>query len=106
MIDRPQGLWFEFVEAPPFARFRAKYLNDDEFTELQLYLAAHPEAGDLVPGAGGIRKLRWRDPRPARESAADCELFTIAFSRTRKFGCCPCTTKTKQRTSQKTKGTP
>lgn len=61
MIDPPRVPWFEFLEAPPFARYRENYLNDDGFTELQLYLAAHPEAGDLVPGAGGIRKLRWRD---------------------------------------------
>jgi hypothetical protein len=55
--------WFEFVEAPAFARFREEYLDDDGFSELQRYLARNPEAGDIVPGAGGIRKLRWKDPR-------------------------------------------
>ena len=52
---------FQFVEAPAFMRFRDEYLDDDGFAELQRYLAKNPEAGDMVPGAGGIRKLRWKD---------------------------------------------
>ena len=36
-----------------------KYLNDDEFTVFQHYLAAHPDAGDVIPRSGGCRKLRW-----------------------------------------------
>ncbi len=36
-------------------------VDDDGFAELQRYLAKNPEAGDMVPGAGGIRKLRWKD---------------------------------------------
>jgi len=54
---------FQFVEAPAFSRYREDYLDDEGFTDLQLGLARNPEAGDLVPGAGGIRKLRWKDPR-------------------------------------------
>ena len=62
MIDEsaPAAL-FQFVEAPAFMRFREEYLDDDGFAELQRYLANNPEAGDMVPGAGGIRKLRWKD---------------------------------------------
>lgn len=56
-----QTVWFQFVEAPPFARYRQDYLDDDEFSELQEYLVKNPEAGDMIPGAGGIRKLRWKD---------------------------------------------
>jgi len=54
---------FQFVEAPAFSRHRDDYLDDEGFAELQLSLATSPEAGDLIPGAGGIRKLRWKDPR-------------------------------------------
>jgi hypothetical protein len=38
------------------------YLGDDEYQELQNRLAASPELGDLMPGTGGFRKLRWTDP--------------------------------------------
>src|ERR1035438_72384 len=58
---RPNGL--QFVEAPAFSRYREDYLDDEGFRELQRDLANNPEQGDLIPGAGGIRKLRWRDVR-------------------------------------------
>lgn len=35
------------------------YLDDDEYRELQQFLIQHPEAGTLVPGSGGVRKIRW-----------------------------------------------
>lgn len=48
-----------FIELQPFATVRDKYLNDDEFTAFQHYLAANPDAGDVIPRSGGCRKLRW-----------------------------------------------
>jgi hypothetical protein len=53
----------EFVEAPAFTRHVSDYLGDDEYQALQNQLAANPEVGDLMPGTGGFRKLRWTDPR-------------------------------------------
>jgi hypothetical protein len=50
---------FVFVELNPFAAVRDKYLSDDEFVALQLYLMEHPEDGDVIPYSGGCRKLRW-----------------------------------------------
>src|ERR1700692_875960 len=56
----------EFFEAPAFARYVSGYLTDDEYRELQNRLAAAPEHGDVIPGTGGFRKLRWIDPRRGR----------------------------------------
>lgn len=53
----------EFLEAPAFTRYVSGYLKDDEYRELQNRLAAAPEHGDVIPGTGGFRKLRWTDPR-------------------------------------------
>jgi hypothetical protein len=53
----------EFVEAPAFTRHVHGYLSDDEYAALQQFLAAHPEAGTVMPGTGGFRKLRWGDER-------------------------------------------
>lgn len=50
---------FTFIELHPFAAVRDKYLNDDEFAALQLYLAKHPDEGDVIPHSDGCRKLRW-----------------------------------------------
>ncbi|HEV3307513.1 MAG TPA: hypothetical protein VGZ91_13830 [Candidatus Sulfotelmatobacter sp.] len=53
----------EFIEAPAFTRYLADYLNDEAYKELQAKLAANPQLGDLMPGTGGFRKLRWADVR-------------------------------------------
>ena len=50
---------FEFIEAPGFTRILERYLDDDEYAKLQSYLNEHPESGVVVPGSGGVRKLRW-----------------------------------------------
>jgi mRNA-degrading endonuclease RelE of RelBE toxin-antitoxin system len=53
----------EFFEAPIFTQFQREYLDDDEYRKLQQLLGVNPELGDLMPGTGGFRKLRWADPR-------------------------------------------
>ncbi len=53
----------EFIEAPTFTRHLPDYLNDDVYRGLQAKLAANPDLGDLMPGTGGFRKLRWADAR-------------------------------------------
>jgi hypothetical protein len=50
---------YTFIESSAFARVRPIYLDDDEFAELQQYLMQKPEAGQVIPGSGGVRKLRW-----------------------------------------------
>lgn len=50
---------FTFIELEPFVRVRAQLLDDDEFARLQLHLIAQPEAGNVIPGSDGCRKLRW-----------------------------------------------
>lgn len=52
-----------FVELPAFAKYRSEYLEDEGFRELQNALMANPEAGDVLEGTGGLRKLRQADPR-------------------------------------------
>jgi len=52
-----------FVELPPFERHRKNYFDDDTFLGLQRLLMLDPEAGDLIPGTGGLRKLRFGDER-------------------------------------------
>jgi len=52
-----------FVELPAFARCRAEYLDDEGLHALQTALLENPEAGDVIEGTGGLRKLRRADPR-------------------------------------------
>jgi hypothetical protein len=52
-----------FVELPAFQRWRPEYLDDVLFAALQAELQKNPEAGALIPGAGGLRKMRFGDAR-------------------------------------------
>ena len=53
---------FTFIESSPFERVCPVYLDDDEYAELQQFMMQNPEAGQVVPGSGGVRKLRWARP--------------------------------------------
>lgn len=48
-----------FIETALFTKYLQDYLNDDEYRQLQNFLIEQPEAGDLIQGTGGLRKLRW-----------------------------------------------
>ena len=52
-----------FVELPAFTRYRTDYLDDEQFRGLQVAMMKNPEAGDVIEGTGGLRKLRHGDPR-------------------------------------------
>ena len=48
-----------FVETKLFTRLVHEYLSDEEYSQLQLALIANPEVGSVIPGSGGVRKMRW-----------------------------------------------
>ncbi len=48
-----------FVETPVFTKEVCHLLADDEYRALQLALLFRPEQGAVIPGSGGLRKLRW-----------------------------------------------
>jgi hypothetical protein len=49
----------EFVETPLFTKLVYEYLSDEEYSALQWALTLRPDAGSVIPGSGGIRKMRW-----------------------------------------------
>jgi mRNA-degrading endonuclease RelE of RelBE toxin-antitoxin system len=52
-----------FIELPAFERFRRGYLDDEEFRSFQTMLMTAPEAGKVIEGTGGLRKIRYSDSR-------------------------------------------
>src|SRR5450759_4722377 len=50
---------YSFIETKLFSRLVVEHLTDEEYSKLQDSLIENPEAGDLIPGSGGVRKLRW-----------------------------------------------
>lgn len=53
---------FSFIETRLFTRLVQDYLTDEEYRELQAVLIDKPEIGNIIPGSGGVRKVRWRAP--------------------------------------------
>lgn len=47
------------IETPTFQRLWPAYWTEDERAEFAAYLAQTPEAGNVVKGSGGVRKVRW-----------------------------------------------
>ncbi len=48
-----------FVETKLFSRLVGEYMADDEYASMQQALVTNPKRGAVVPGTGGVRKLRW-----------------------------------------------
>ena len=53
------GKLITVAETPLFARQAEAVWDDDERTEFVAFIAANPEAGDVIAGTGGVRKVRW-----------------------------------------------
>ena len=49
----------EFIETNVFSRMIGRFLSEEEFRQLQLALIIQPGIGQIIPGSGGLRKLRW-----------------------------------------------
>lgn len=50
---------FSFIETRLFSKLVLEYLSDEEYGSLQQALIKDPDAGPVIPGSGGVRKLRW-----------------------------------------------
>ena len=55
----PETRPISVVETHEFLSATKKLMDDAERAELVLYLAYNPTAGDVIPGSGGVRKVRW-----------------------------------------------
>jgi hypothetical protein len=51
-----------FVETKLFSRLADEYLGEEGLLALQVHLLAKPDIGEVIPGSGGVRKLRWAMP--------------------------------------------
>lgn len=63
--------WVRFVETRVFSRVVADLITDDEYRALQTALITRPQLGAVIPGGGGIRKVRWALPYAYPKSERD-----------------------------------
>lgn len=50
---------YEFIESSLFTKMVYDYLSEDDYIAFQQFLLEQPEAGDIIKGSGGVRKVRW-----------------------------------------------
>jgi len=55
-----------FVETKLFTKLVLEDLSDEEYAALQQSLIVNPDAGDVIPGSGGVRTLRWGVAGPGK----------------------------------------
>ena len=53
---------FAFIETKLFTRLFDEIFSDEDLARLQGFLIENPKVGDVVPGSGGVRKMRWAMP--------------------------------------------
>ena len=49
----------EFIESTRFTKLVRELLSEDQYQELQKFLMSRADLGAIIPGSGGLRKLRW-----------------------------------------------
>jgi hypothetical protein len=58
-----------FIETSGFTREIAELLSDEGYRMLQTALMFRPDAGDIIRGGGGLRKVRWSVPGRGKRGA-------------------------------------
>jgi len=76
----------EFIEAPTFTRHIHEYLDEEDYGALQAELAASPELGQVMPGTGGLRKMRWADRRRGKGRRGGLRIIYSISSRSSRSG--------------------
>ncbi len=61
---------YEFVETPTFRRSAEGLLSDEELRTLQNALVSDLERGPIIPGTGGLRKIRVALPGGGKSGGA------------------------------------
>ena len=69
---------FSFIELPPFAALREDLFDDDDFALFQISLCANPDAGEVIPGTRGCRKIRWKGSGRGKRGGARVIYFLRA----------------------------
>lgn len=68
------------IESPLFTKLWSDYWSAEEHGEFAAYLASNPEAGDVIPGSGGCRKIRWTRPGTGKRGGLRV-IYTVRLKR-------------------------
>lgn len=63
------NLFMIFIETSIFPKEIQRLISDDSYRMLQAALMLRPDAGNLIRGSGGLRKIRWNFPGTGKRGA-------------------------------------
>jgi hypothetical protein len=66
-----------FVETAEFTEWVKEYLSDDVLSDLQRELLNDPDTGSVMPGCGGLRKMRVADPRRGKGKRGGARMICL-----------------------------
>lgn len=58
------------IETPVFQRMVQGVMGEDELEEFKVFISGDPLAGDVIAGAGDLRKVRWKRPGMGKRGGA------------------------------------
>jgi hypothetical protein len=58
------------IETPVFQRMVREVMGEDELEEFKVFISGDPLAGDVIAGAGDLRKVRWKRPGIGKRGGA------------------------------------
>jgi len=77
------------LQPPKFKAEATELIGTDGIEALAAYLIDHPDAGDVIPGSGGVRKLRWAAKgKGKRGGARIIYLYVVIAARVYLIRCC------------------
>jgi len=59
---------YTICETSIFNKYYPDYWTDEEYSDFKIFLATNPNAGDVEPDTGGIRKIRWHSSTKGKRS--------------------------------------
>jgi hypothetical protein len=68
---------YTIIETPVFQRYAKEIWSDDELTEFKVWLANNALSGDVIPGTGGMRKVRWSRSGMGKRGGARVIYFNL-----------------------------
>jgi hypothetical protein len=74
-----------FVETVDFSKWRAAFLTDEDYAKLQQELMTSPQRGDVMPGCGGLRKLRIRDRKRQKGKRGGARIIYLHIAEVGQF---------------------
>lgn len=79
------GMKATFIELTAFTDWVSDFLPDEALSQLQLELMADPNKGDVIPGCGGLRKVRASDPARGRGKRGGVRVIYLYIPEARWF---------------------